>query len=141
VTTSTTPPEAATADARPSPRGVLRATPVLATVGVVLALVGLALLLRPVHTPAQDCGTSLAFILGGRVDVQVSETDPPEGITPAEAKANNAQPCRHRVAEQVGPAAVLFGVGLVAALGAAAVEVALRLSAWLRRRRAARSAT
>jgi hypothetical protein len=120
---------------------VLRATAVVATVGVVMALAGLLLLLRPVQTPTQDCGTSLAFILGGRVNALVSETDPPKGITPAEAKANNARPCRERVAQRTKPAAVLFGTGLVAALGATAVEVALRGSAWVRRRRAAPSTT
>jgi hypothetical protein len=141
VTTSTTQPAAPPADVRPAARGVLRATAVIATVGVVVALAGLLLLLRPVQTPAQDCGTSLAFILSGRVDVRVSETDPPKGITPAEAKANNAQPCRARVADRTRPAAVLFGAGLVAALGATTVEVSLRLGAWMRRRRAARATT
>lgn len=130
-------PEAA--PARPAPQGLLAATAVIATIGVVVALIGLALLLRPVQTPTQDCGTSLAFLLQGRVNVLVSETDPPEGITPAEAKANNAEPCRTRVAERTKPAAVLLGAGLLAAVGAALVETTVRGRGWLQRRKAHRS--
>ena len=122
------------ADARPAPHGLLRATAVIATVGVVVALIGLVLLVRPVSTPTQDCGTSLAFLLGGRVDQFVSETDPPKGITPAEAKANNARPCRERVAERAKPAGVLIASGLLAAIIAVTIEVAVRGTAWWRRR-------
>ncbi|WP_421117963.1 hypothetical protein ACE2AJ_11130 [Aquihabitans daechungensis] len=128
-------------DARPAPRGLLRATAVIATIGVVVALLGLVLLLRPVSTPTQDCGTSLAFLLDGRVNEFVSESDPPPGVTAAEAKANNDEPCRDRVAERTKPAAVLLGAGLVAAIGAAVVETAVRTTAWVRRRRARRSAS
>lgn len=127
-------PTVAPATARPAPHGLLRATAIIATVGVVVALGGLVLLLRPVSTPTQDCGTSLAFLLGGRVDQFVSETDPPKGTTPAEAKANNARPCRERVADQAKPAGVLIASGLLAAIIAVAIEVAVRGTAWWRRR-------
>lgn len=133
-------PPASDAPAHPAPRGLLAATPVIATVGVVVALLGLAWLLRPVHTPTQDCGTSLGFLFEGRVNVFVSETDPPAGITPAEAKANNAQPCRERVADQVKPAAVLFGAGMVAATAAALTELVIRTRGRLQRRRVRQAA-
>jgi len=131
-TTEPAPPHAAP-PARPAHTGLLRATAVIATIGVVVALVGVAILLLPVQTPTQDCGTSLGYLLDGRVDVLVSETDPPAGITPAEAKANNANPCRERVADRTKPAAVLIGAGLVAALGAALVEGTIRFLTWRKR--------
>jgi hypothetical protein len=113
----------------------LRATAFVATVGVVVALVGIVLLMRPVSTPTQDCGTSLAFLLEGRDNQFVSETDPPKGITVAEAKANNADPCRSRVADRTQPAAVLFGAGLLAAIVATVVEISVRGVAWWKRSR------
>ncbi len=139
MTTPTTDPEPMPTDARPGPHGLLRATAVIATVGVVVALLGLVLLLVPVSTPTQDCGTSIGFLLEGRVNELVSETDPPRGVTPAEAKANNATPCRERVAGRTKPAAVLLGAGLVSAIGATLFEAALRTTAWMKRRRTARS--
>lgn len=125
--------------ARPAPKGLLSATAVIATVGVVVSLIGLALMFRPVSTPTQDCGTTIAFLLEGRVNELVNEGDLPKGVTLAEAKANNAEPCRERVADAVKPAAVLFGAGMVAAVGAALTEVVVRSTAWLRRRRVAPS--
>lgn len=115
---------------------MLAATAIIATVGVVVALLGLGLMLRTVTTPTQDCGTAIAFLLDGRINVFVSETDPPKGITPAEAKANNATPCRVRVADQTKPAAALFGAGMVAAIGAALTELVVRARGWLKRRKA-----
>lgn len=134
---ATAPPaaEPAPASARPGPTGIFQATAIIATIGVVVALIGLGLLFLPVQTPTQDCGTSIGFLLDGRVNELVSETDPPAGITPAEAKANNASPCRSRVADRTKPAAVLFGAGMVAALGAATTEVAIRSTRRFRRRR------
>ncbi|MCU1371491.1 MAG: hypothetical protein JWO77_2685 [Ilumatobacteraceae bacterium] len=134
-------PGPAVAPVRPAAHGVVSATALIATLGVVVALIGLGLMLRTVSTPTQDCGTSIAFLLQGRVNVFVSVDDPPEGITKAEAEANNATPCRERVADQVKPAALLFGAGLVAAVGAAAVEMAVRGAGWLKRRRARRART
>jgi hypothetical protein len=132
-------PVAEGAPVRPRANGLLAVTPVIATIGVAVALVGLLLVLRPVSTPTQDCGTALAFLLEGRVNEFVSETDPPEGVTKAEAKANNAEPCRVRVADRTEPAAVLFGAGMVAALGATFTEIVVRLQGWLRRRKAQRA--
>jgi hypothetical protein len=133
-------PAPARAAARPAPHGLLAATAAIATVGVVVAIIGLALVFRPVRTPTQDCGTAIGFLLDGRVNVFVSEDDPPEGITPAEARANNAEPCRDRVADRAKPAGVLFLAGLAVALIAAGVEGAVRLRAWLRARRLRRAA-
>jgi len=139
VTASTTepaPPAPAAAPARPGPTGIVEATAIIAAIGVVVALIGLGILLLPVTTPTQDCGTSAGFLLGGRVDQMVSETDPPAGVTAAEAKANNASPCRERVADRAKPAALLLGTGLIAALGAALAEMAIRLVRRSKRRRA-----
>jgi hypothetical protein len=109
---------------------------VIATIGVVVALLGIGILLLPVSTPTQDCGTSIGYLLDGRVDQFVSKDDPPTGITPAEAKANNANPCRDRVADRAKPAAVLIGVGLLVALGAALAETVIRLVRRAKRGRA-----
>lgn len=138
MSTPTTDPDAAMAPTQPAPTGLLRATAIAATVGVVVALVGLGLLLRPVETPTQDCGTSLTFLLEGRVDEFVSETDPPAGISAAEAKDNNTQPCRERVADQTAPAAVLLVAGMGSAVLAAIIEMTVRGIAWWRRRTARR---
>lgn len=129
------PPDPGAAPARPRPTGVLLATAVIATIGVVVALLGIGILLLPVSTPTQDCGTSLGFLLDGRVNEFVSVDDPPAGITPAEALANNETPCRDRVADRVKPAAVLIGAGLVAALGATVAEITIRLLRRSKRRR------
>jgi hypothetical protein len=134
-----TPAPAAPAHGRadaPAPTGVLRVTAIIATVGVVAALLGLLLMLRPVTTPTQDCGTSIGFLLDGRVNEFVDEQDPPEGVTAAEAKANNADPCRDRVAERAKPAGILIAGGVLVALVATLVEVGDRGLAWRRRRRA-----
>lgn len=137
MTTSTTDPAPAppAAPERPAPQGLLRATALIATIGLVVALLGLGILLLPVSTPTQDCGTSLGFLLDGRVNQLVSETDPPQGITPAEAEANNARPCRERVADRAKPAGVLLVAGLVPAVLAATVEISVRCVAWWRRSR------
>ena len=138
-------PEPATpspADPAPAPpRGLLRVTPIVATVGVVVALVGLLLLLRPVTTPTQDCGTALGFLLDGRVNEIASVEDPPEGITPAEAKANKERPCRVRVVDQATPALIAFGAGLLVAVVAALTEIVARSIGWFGRRQAQRALT
>ncbi|MFN8017399.1 MAG: hypothetical protein U0P45_04670 [Acidimicrobiales bacterium] len=121
----------------PIPRS-LRATAIVATVGVVAALVGLVLLLRPVHSPTQDCGLAAAYLLTGRVDQYVDEAAPPKGVTKAEAKANNRRPCRPRVADAARPGLILFSAGLLVAVVAALVELVIRLWGWRKRRVAAR---
>ena len=126
------------APVQPAPTPLFRATAVIATIGVVVALVGLAMLLRPVTTPTQDCGTSLAFLLEGRVNEFVSVDDPPAGVSAADAEANNAEPCRVRVGERAKPAGVLLLAGLTAAIGAAVVELSVRGAGWWKRRRVGR---
>lgn len=132
---TTPPPHPATG--APGPPRVLRATAIVAAVGTLVALVGLALLLRPVQTPVQDCGTVAGFLLDGRTNEFVDPADPPKGVTRAEAEANNREPCRDRVADAAKPGAAIFVLGLVTATVAATLEVGVRGALW-RRRRAAR---
>ncbi|WP_426574965.1 hypothetical protein [Aquihabitans sp. McL0605] len=120
----------------PRPTGLLRATAVVAFVGVIAAVLGFGLLLRSVSTPTQDCGTVIGFILDGRVNVFVDPADPPKGVTAAEAKANNDRPCRERVADQAKAPAIMLVSGLGIAFVAALVEVTHRSFLWRRRRRA-----
>ena len=103
-----------TALSRPGPSRLQRATAIVATVGVAIALVGLLVSLRPVRTPTQDCGTTLAFLMDGRTNEFVDVDDLPEGVTEADVEANNDRPCRERVADVAVPAfgAVAAGVGL-----------------------------
>lgn len=107
-------------------REVLGATAPLATLGVVVALVGVAILALPVHSPLQDCGTAFGFLVDGRVDVYGDPANPPEGLTRAEVEATNAKPCRPRVADRARPAAVAILSGLVLAVAAAIVEIVVR---------------
>lgn len=118
---------------------LLRATALTATIGVVVALLGVALLLRPVHTPAQDCGTVAGFLLEGRTDVAVDPNQPPAGTTRAEARAHNRHPCRERVADAAKPGATLVLAGTAAALVALLVETVVRNGARHRRHRALRA--
>lgn len=125
-------------DDRPAPTGLLGIPALIALLGVLVAVAGLGLALVPVRTPTQDCGTPMAFLLRGRVDVLVDPVSPPTGITPAEAKANNARPCQQRSAARGLPALVLVLVGTTIGLIAATVEVTIRLrrrrspEAWVR---------
>ena len=140
VSAPTTDPEAPVpappaAGEQPAPSGLLRVTAIVALVGVVVGLIGFALLLRPVSTPVQDCGTSLVFLLTGRANTYADPADPPAGVTKAEAKANNARPCRTRVADQSLPPALVMVGGVALATGAAVVEMTSRGLAWRRRRR------
>lgn len=130
------------APARPGPTRLQRTTALIATVGVVSALVGLLLVIRPIETPALDCGTALGVLLDGRPDEFLDPDDPPEGVTAAEAEASNDNPCRKRAAAAARPAAAMVAAGLLAALGALVVEVIDRALAWRHRvhERAARRA-
>jgi len=109
----------------------------VATIGVIAALIGLGLLLRPVETPVQDCGAPIAFLLDGRTNVGADPTAPPPGLTAADVRSNNERPCRVRVAEAAKPAGTLIAAGLVAAVGAALVESFARGFWWMRNRRVA----
>lgn len=119
----------------PSRRGVLSFTAPLATLGVLAALVGVVLLALPVHSPLQDCGSSFGFLIDGRSDLFGDPAAPPKGASRADVEATNARPCRPRVATRAKPAAFLIPGGVVAGVGAATTEVAVR---WRRSRRRGR---
>ncbi len=110
----------------------MRFTAAVATVAVVAVMAGLVILAVPVRSPLQDCGTSFAFLLNGRIDLYGDPANPPKGATRADVEATNAKPCRPRVADRAKPAAVLIIGGLLIALAAALVEVVAR---WGDRRR------
>ena len=127
-----TPPVSAT-DARPAavsappPRtGLLRVAPLLALTGVLVALVGIGLVLRPLSTPTQDCGTALTFLLDGEPNQWVSVDQPPEGVSPDQARDNNEHPCQERAANQARPAGALVFLGTFVGLVAAISEIAVR---------------
>jgi hypothetical protein len=106
---------------------------------VLVALLGLAVMARPVETPTQDCGSGIVFLLDGRTNEFVDPADPPSGATAEDATANNERPCRERVAASARPGAVMLGTGLLVALAAVVVEVAGRGVAWRRRVRTRRT--
>ena len=112
---------------RPRRARRLEATAVLATLGVVVALIGLALSARPLATPTQDCGTAFTFLVAGRVNEFVDPGNPPTGVTRAEAEANNAEPCQERAANRAVPAAVAVVAGTGLGLLAAGLEALFRL--------------
>lgn len=117
------PPSAAP---RPHQTRLHRSTPVLATIGVLVALFGLAWGTRPLETPTQDCGTAFSFLLDGRVDQFVDPSNPPEGISPEAAQANNDRPCQERAAGHSRPAAALLVGGTLVAAVAGAVDLGVR---------------
>lgn len=123
----------------PPPTRFLQATAIVATVGVVVALLGLVALLRPVSTPVQDCGTAIGFLLDGRTNTFADPADPPEGLTAEEVTANNERPCRERVADAARPGGIAFVVGLLLAVVAFLVEAVARFGSWLARRQQARA--
>lgn len=104
----------------------MRLTPVFALMGVLLALGGIALAARPLHTETQDCGSAGSFLLDGGVNEFVDPANPPTGVTSAEAKANNIQPCQERAANRGWPAGILVVGGTLAALIALIVEAIAR---------------
>lgn len=112
---------------RPRRARRLQVTAAVATLGVVVALVGLGLSARPLATPTQDCGTALTFLAAGRVDEFVDPGNPPEGVTRAEAEANNDEPCQERAADRAVPAGLAVVGGTAVGLLAAGVEGLLRL--------------
>ena len=105
---------------------LVRITAAVALVGVLVALVGLALGLRPLATPTQDCGTAATFLLQGRANEYIDPANPPEGITRAEAEANNAEPCQERAGNRALPAGVMLVGGVTVAVVALLVEGAAR---------------
>jgi hypothetical protein len=107
---------------------------VVATIGAVVALVGIVVMLRPVSTPVQDCGTALGFLLDGGVNEFADPANPPAGLTAAQVTANNTRPCRERVADTARPGLALFLAGTLTATAAAITEVSVRGWRWHRRR-------
>lgn len=105
---------------------LVRITAAVALLGVLVALVGLGLGLRPLATPTQDCGTAATFLLQGRPNEYVDPSNPPEGITSAEAEANNAEPCQERAGNRALPAGLLLVGGITVAVVALLVEGAAR---------------
>ncbi|CAN5519080.1 hypothetical protein BH10ACT1_BH10ACT1_06620 [soil metagenome] len=104
----------------------MKITAVVATLGIVIALVGIGLASRPLSTPSQDCGTAVSFLLGGRLNEFVDPGNPPKGVTRAEAEDNNADPCQERAANQARPAGVLVLLGALVALAALLTEFSAR---------------
>lgn len=105
---------------------LVRATAALSLVGVLVALLGIGLALRPLSTPTQDCGTAASFLLQGRANEFVDPSNPPEGITAAQAEANNAEPCQERAGNRALPAGALVVGGTVLGLVAVLVESVTR---------------
>lgn len=120
------PPAHNGADSTPRRTGLVKVAPVVAVVGLVVALIGVGLVLRPLSTPTQDCGTALTFLLDGEPNQFVNPNNPPEGVTPEQAQANNEHPCQERAANQARPAALMVTVGTLAALIAAITESTAR---------------
>ncbi|MCB0977071.1 MAG: hypothetical protein KDB02_06390 [Acidimicrobiales bacterium] len=101
--------------------------------GIVAVLAGAWMATRTVETPVQDCGVAAVYLLDGRVDVLADPANPPEGLTAAQVKANNAEPCQERAANQARPGALLVLAGTAVGIVAALSETALRWR-WRRRR-------
>ena len=112
---------------------VVRVTSLVAFLGILLAVAGLVLAAQPLHTETQNCGTAGSFLLDGRVNEFVDPTQPPAGITSAEAKANNAEPCQERAANRAWPAGILVVAGTLVALLSLTGEFMVRAVAGRRR--------
>ena len=126
---------AADSDAPPAsrrrrwPDRVISATPVFAAIALVLIVVGAIVLAIPVENPkVQDCGTPAAFVLTGRPDVFVDPTNPPKGLTEAQARSANENRCQERVAARAVPGGILLAIGLVIGVVAAIVEWVARVA-------------
>lgn len=127
-------PAAGDAPAPPPRTGVLRGTALVATLAVAVALAGVGMLLLPIATPAVDCGTAYSYLYDGRFDQVLDPAAPPEGVTRAEAEANNAEPCHDLVVAKARPGGLMTFGGTFVALVVVVVEGVVRLGAWWRRR-------
>ncbi|HEY4375831.1 MAG TPA: hypothetical protein VGM93_01685 [Acidimicrobiales bacterium] len=109
------------------PDGLISAMPFLALVGVLAIAAGGVLLAVPVRNPKiQECGAPVAFLLRGRVDIYADPTNPPAGLTKAQANAANQDRCGHRVAGRAVPGGLLIVSGLAVGLAAGGAEWAAR---------------
>lgn len=120
MTTSATP---ATPPRRPT---TVTVTAWVALAGLVVAFIGIAVLLRPLSTPIQDCGTAAGFLLDGRADQVANPNDPPAGTTKADVLDNNAKRCQERAANRARPAGVAVVGGTLIGLVAVLVEAGVR---------------
>lgn len=111
------------------PDRVISTTPVFAALALALIVAGAIVLSIPVENPkVQDCGAPVVFVLTGRPDVFVDPTNPPKGMTEAQAEAANADRCQSRVADRAVPGGILVAAGLVIGLLAAIVEWLARIA-------------
>ena len=67
-------------------------------------------------------------MLTGRPDVYVDPTNPPPGVTEAQARAANENRCQERVAARAVPGGSLLATGLVIGVVAAVAEWVARAS-------------
>ena len=111
----------------PRRRRVARVVGAVAFGAIIIALLGVALLLRPLATPVQDCGTAASFLLRGGANQYADPDRPPKGVTRDEALANNANPCQEQAANRARPAMVLVLGGVLTAVVALVVEWVLRI--------------
>lgn len=123
--------------ARPPGSTTVRITAVLALLGVLVAVGALVVATRPLSTPTQDCGTAATFLIEGRVNQFVDPTNPPAGIMPDEARANNEEPCQERAGNRALPTGIVLVSGALVALLALIVEFFVRLRLTRRGRQAA----
>lgn len=114
---------------------ILRATPIIALVGLLPLLLGLFTLTRTVSTPLQRCGSVGAFLLEGRTALRVDPDDPPEGATEAQIRDHRAHPCQERAANRARPAATGIVLGLAIITIAGLTETGIRWSLRARLRR------
>lgn len=112
---------------RPPGSTTVRVTALVALLGVLVAVGAVGWGGWPLRTPTQDCGTAATFLIGGRVNQFVDPSNPPDGITPAEARANNQEPCQERAGNRALPAGVVLVSGTLIALLALIVEFFVRL--------------
>lgn len=112
--------------APPRPPATVRVTAWVALAGLVVAALGIVVLLRPLRTPIQDCGTAAGFLLDGRVDLVANPDDPPPGTTRADVLDNNAERCQERAANRARSAIVVVVVGALIGLTAVLVEAVVR---------------
>jgi len=121
--------DAPAAPRRRWPDRVISVTPVFAAIALVLIVAGAIVLAIPVENPkVQDCGAPAAFVLTGRPDVFVDPTNPPTGLTAAQARSANGNRCQERVAARAVPGGILAATGLVIGVVAAIVEWLARVA-------------
>ena len=120
-------PSAADTVQGPPGRRAVKITAIIALIGVVVSILALVYASLPLRTPTQDCGTAASFLIDGRVNEFPDPNDLPTGVTIDDVDGNARNPCQERAGNRALPAGIVFLLGLVIALGAAAVEFFVRL--------------